>query len=77
MEYADLQLVAWHRRRPFGKRGLKESIALQASFRAHEEGLSVQAFQEELARRNGSGVAYLLGNQLYAAPPSWWLSEPQ
>jgi hypothetical protein len=77
MDYTDPQLVAWHRRRPFGKRGFEESIALQVSLRAHEEGLPVEAFRKELAQRNGSGVSYFLGNQSYAAPPSRWLSEPQ
>lgn len=71
----DPLIRAWYARRPFGKRTFEVSVQLQMRLRAYEEGLSVEAFEAELIRRNGTGVAYLLGNQSYTACPSRWLSE--
>ncbi|MBM3230686.1 hypothetical protein FJZ22_03490 [Candidatus Pacearchaeota archaeon] len=77
MDLYDSTLKAWYARRPFGKRTLEASVQLQIRLRAFEEGLSIEGFEAELARRNGSSNAYLLGNQAYSARPSRWLPKPQ
>jgi hypothetical protein len=70
-------LRVWYRGRPFGKRTFQETIALQIALRAHEEGMTREAFEQACMRRNGEGTAYFLGCRAYSASPSRFLAQAQ